>query len=208
MPLLTLTLGSAGPCQLLGCADPRPVESLPAWLEVWAALRSVRIMSWFACHSGQLLPVRGAPAHGEAQSAQADGSTQRGGAGGRDTDTSPLPQIPLLPPPICISWWRLSFLCGGFFHLQSPGLLKACGPTAGCMEEVEGNMLEPGSGLCRGRWQQGGSTKRSPKSCPVPQKLGSNSPGGWEIQLPTGQIPLGWPAQKAAGGSLILAGSS
>lgn len=105
----------------------------------------------------------------------------------------------------CISWWRLSFLCSGFFLLQSPGLFKACGPTAGCMEGVEGNVLELRSGLCCG-W--GGSMRRGPKSCPVPQKFCSNSPGGWEIQLPTGQIPLGWSAQRAGHCSLLLASSS
>lgn len=33
--------------------------------------------------------------------------------------------------------------------------------------------------------------RRGPESCPDPQKLSSPSPGGWEIQLPTGQIPRG-----------------
>lgn len=37
---------------------------------------------------------------GETLSTQAGGSTQPGGARGRDPDPPPLPQIPLLPPPI------------------------------------------------------------------------------------------------------------
>lgn len=111
-PLLRHT-ALQGRVSTLCCADPRPVKaSLPGWrsglLCSQSGSRLGLHVTRHACSRVSLL-VCGAPAHGaglcchatgEAQSAQADGSTQAGGAGRRDSDPPPLPQIPLLPPPI------------------------------------------------------------------------------------------------------------
>lgn len=51
---LAQTHGSAGPCQHALLCGPKASESLPAWLEVWAALQSIRITPGFACHSSRV----------------------------------------------------------------------------------------------------------------------------------------------------------
>lgn len=214
-PLLTLTRSSAGQPQHALLCRPKATGKPPC---LTGGLGCSAITAVFACHSWQLLPACGAPAHGAGQStAGLPGRWRSPGCPGQwqhpawgcwgerlRPSSSPTNPSPASSHPV---------LAGGdfhssavvFFHLQSPGLFKARGPTAGCMEGVEGNVLELGSGLCCG---QGGTTRRGPKSCPVPQKFGSNSPGSWEIQLPTGQIPLGWSAQRAGHCSLLLASSS
>jgi len=92
----------------------------------------------------------------------------------------------------------------GFFFCKALVYLKHMVTQQAAWREWSETCWNRGVGSAEAGDGEGGSTRRGPESCLAPQKL---SPGGWEMQLPTGQIPLGWSARRAGRCSWLLAGS-
>lgn len=100
------------------------------------------------------------------------------------------------------------FSVEGFFFCKAQVYEKHVGPQQAAWRERREMCWKQGVGSAVAGDGQVGAQRGAPNPVQFPRNSALTALGGWEMQLPTGQIPLGWSVRRAGQGSLLLAGSS